>query len=213
MAVSKEFLAKAFSGNRIIFSEESDTAFYNDLGIANTLFFDGKDKLGAFHNAKNTGQQALVDRDYLTDEEMIMLRGTYPFLRVLPFYSIENLLYHPDNLQEYYFLVGKSFDKDAYIEALRTEKNQQLAYIAAGISKARDGYPFFKENEHATKFREFRGRTKAVIDLLHSQDFSTFFKVYPAKDYGKALTARQNLRKADLIKTKWFKERIIDAIG
>lgn len=213
LAVSKEFLAKAFSGNRIIFSEESDTAFYNDLGIANTLFFDGKDKLGAFHNAKNTGQQALVDRDYLTDEEIVTLRGTYPFLRVLPFYSIENLLYHPDNLQEYYFLVGKPFDKDAYIEALRTEKNQQLAYIAAGISKARDGYPFFKENEHATKFREFREGTKTVIDLLHSQDINTFFKVYPAKDYGKALTARQNLRKADLIKTKWFKERIIDAIG
>ena len=107
----------------------------------------------------------------------------------------------------------KNRTEQAYIEALRTEKNQQLAYIAAGISKARDGYLFFKENEHATKFREFREGTKTVIDLLHSQDFNTFFKVYPAKDYGKALTARQNLRKADLIKTKWFKERIIDAIG
>lgn len=213
LAVSKEFLAKAFGGNRIIFSEESDTAFYNDLGIDNTLFFDGKDKLGAFHHAKNTNLQALVDRDYLTDAEIVTLKATYPFLRVLPFYSIENLLFHPNNLEEYYSNLQKPFNMEDYINSIKKEKNEQLAYIAAGINKARDGYPFYKENEHSAKFKTFRDGTKGIIDMLYSDDFNTFFKVYPAKDYGKTLVERQNLRKTELIKTKWFKQQILDAIG
>lgn len=212
LAVSKEFLSKAFGGNRIIFSEESDTVFYNDLGIDNTLFFDGKDKLGAFHHAKNTGLQALVDRDYLADGEITMLKNTYPFLRVLPFYSIENLLYHPDNLEEFYSSAGKPFDKETYINAIREEKDAHLIYIAAGLTKARDGYPFFKEHEYASKLKAFRHGTKEIIDMLGSAEFNTFFKVYPAKDYGKTLAERQNLRKTALIKTHWFKRQILDAL-
>lgn len=213
LAVSKDFLSKAFAGNRIIFSEESDTALYNDLGIDNTLFFDGKDKLSAFHHAKNTGLQALIDRDYLTGDEIMTLKDTYPFLRVLPFYSIENLLYHPNNLAEYYANRKKAFDKQVYIEAITTDKNTQLPYITAGISKARDGYPFYKENPHAKKLKAFRNGTREVIDMLSSDDFNTFFSVYPAKDYSKALPERQNLRKTDLIKTDWFKHQVLEAIG
>ncbi|MCD8539148.1 MAG: AAA family ATPase, partial [Leadbetterella sp.] len=194
LAVSREFLAKVFDGSRIIFSEESDTAFYNDLGIKNVLFFDGKDKLGAFHHAKNTSREALVDRDYLTDEEISALKKTYPFLKILPFYSIENLLYHPDNLAEYYADIHKPFDKKAYTQAIEKEKNEQMMYMAAGIAKARDGYPFFKENEHADKLNVFRKNTNAVIDMLKSSAFDTFFKVFPAKDYGKTLPERQNIR-------------------
>ena len=56
-------------------------------------------------------------------------------------------------------------------------RNQQLAYIASGISKARDGYPFYKEHEYAQKCQVFRSGTKEIIDMLHSGDFNTFFKV------------------------------------
>lgn len=213
LAVGREFLAKAFKGNSIFFSEESDTAYYNDLGFDRILFFDGKDKIGAFHNARNTGQQAIVDRDYLSDDELKELKQVYPFLHILPYYSIENLMYHPDNLQEYNDALGAPFEKEIYIDRLIAEKNDRLPYISAGIARARDGYPFYKENENAKYYKSFKAGTDAIIDLLRSNDFETFYKVFPAKDYGKTAPERHNIPKSELMKTPWFKAQIAKAIG
>lgn len=213
LAVGKEFLAKAFTGNTIFFSEQSDTAYYNDLEFENILFFDGKDKLGAFQTAKNMGQKALVDRDYLSDDEIAALREAYPFLHILPYYSIENLMYHPDNLEEYYAAKSKPFNKEQYLNSIIAEKNEQLPYIAAGISKARDGYPFYKENPHSKQFKAFREGTTAIVNLLSSGDFEVFFKVFPAKDYGKNIDFRTNLNKKELTKTNWFRKQVEAAIA
>jgi hypothetical protein len=177
------------------------------------VFFDGKDKLGAFYKAKELNLKAIVDRDYLTDDEIALLKNTYPFLSVLPYYSIENLLYHPDNLKEYYGSIDKVFDREAYIEAVKKEKQTELAYISGGIAKARDGYPFFKENENARLLKSFRENYRSIIDLLSSNDFETFFKVLPAKDYGRAIVERQNINKRDLAGTNWFKQVILKTIS
>ena len=208
LAVSKEFIKKVFQGRTIMFAEQTDAPIYNDLGFENIFFFDGKDKLGAFHKAKDLNLKAIVDRDYLTDEEIKTLKDAYPFLSVLPYYSIENLLYHPDNLLEYYKSKDQAFDKATYIKALETEKIKELAYISGGIAKARDGYPFFKENEFAKIQQTFKGNYRGIIDLLSSSDFETFYKVFPAKDYGNSIPERQNINKRDLTKTNWFKQII-----
>ncbi len=213
IAVSKEFIEKIFRDRTIIFAEETDAPIYNDLGLDNIVFFDGKDKLGAFYKAKELNLKAIVDRDYLTDEEIALLKNTYPFLSVLPYYSIENLLYHPDNLMEYYGSIEKIFDRETYIEAVTKEKQSELAYISGGIAKARDGYPFFKENENAKLLKSFREDYRSIIDLLSSNDFETFYKVLPAKDYGRAIAERQNINKRDLAGTNWFKQAILKAIS
>ncbi|MEX8548041.1 MAG: hypothetical protein V5804_10615 [Mucilaginibacter sp.] len=44
--------------------------------------------------------------------------------------------------------------------------------------------------------------------MFDSTDFETFYKVFPAKDYGKQIPERQNLNKNDLAKTNWFKTQI-----
>jgi len=94
--VSKEFIDKIFQGRRIVFSENTDTPLYNDLSLDNTFFFTAIDKADVFHKSKNLRRYGLIDRDYLTDDEIKLIRQVYPEIKILPYYSIENLLYHPD---------------------------------------------------------------------------------------------------------------------
>lgn len=205
VAVTKAFIDQMVQGRRIIFSENQNTPVYNDLALRDTLFFVAMDKNDAFHKARNLHQEALLDRDYLTTEEVEQVRGVYPFIHLLPYYSIENLLYHPDNLAEHAAKHERAFDRDAYVAELTRVKNENRDYISAGIVQARSGYPFFKENEHHQRLRRFRDNSRAVIDMLRSDVFEEFYQVFPAKDHGGALAARQNLSKSELARTHWFK--------
>jgi AAA15 family ATPase/GTPase len=212
IAVSKAFIDQVVQGRKIIFSENTDTPFYNDLNIAKTLFFVAIDKIDVFHKSKNLKQSGLIDRDYLSNHEVAQLKKDYPNLFLLPYYSFENLLYHPDNLEEYYKGVNKPFDKQSYIKQIAGIKNNERDYLAAGIIQARGGYPFYKENENAKKLKAFKENYKEVIDLLRSDDFETFYKVFPAKDYGRDIPERMDLSVSNLAKTNWFKTQIENII-
>ncbi|MEP7318109.1 MAG: AAA family ATPase [Panacibacter sp.] len=208
LAVSKTFIDKVVQGRKIIFSENTDTPLYNDLGIENVFFFVANDKIDVFQKAKNHNHYGLIDRDYLSDKEIEEIKGTYPFLYILPYYSIENLLYQTLNLEEYYGKAGKTFNKEEYTQAITTIKNTDRDYLAAGIVQARGGYPFYKENERSKNLKAFKENYRDVIDLLRSDDFETFYKIFPAKDFGKDLSQRQNLSKIEIAKTTWFKLQI-----
>lgn len=208
LAVSKEFIDKIFQGRRIIFAENTDTPLYNDLSLDNTFFFRAIDKADVFHKSKNLNTHGLVDRDYLSDDEVKSIRQTYPYIRFVPYYSIENLLYHPENLVAHYSNKQINFNVEDYKIQLTREKNISLPYITAGIAQGRSGYPFFKENEHASKLKAFKENWKSIIEMLLSEDFETFYKVFPAKDYGKSLDARKNLNRKELAQTAWFKQKI-----
>ncbi|MCY7292880.1 MAG: hypothetical protein LH615_11940, partial [Ferruginibacter sp.] len=208
IAVSKTFIDQVVHGRKIIFSENSDTSFYNDLNIDKTLFFVAIDKIDVFHKAKNHKQLGLIDRDYLSNKEVEKLKLDYPYLFVLPYYSFENLLYHPNNLEEYYSKKEISFDKPNYIEQLTKIKNEERDYLVAKIIQARAGYPFYKENENSNKLKEFKENYKEVIELLRSDNLESFYTVFPAKDYGKEIPERQNLSVSGLVKTNWFKKQI-----
>ncbi|MCX6316460.1 MAG: AAA family ATPase [Bacteroidetes bacterium] len=208
IAVSKAFIDHVVQGRRIIFSENTDTPFYNDLNITNTLFFVATDKMDVFHKAKNHKQFGLIDRDYLSDSEVIEIKKVYQNLYILPYYSFENLIYHPDNLEEYYASCSRPFHKQNYIDQLTKIKNDERDYLAAGIIQARGGYPFYKENEKTKQLKQFKENYREVIDLLRSDDFETYFKVFPAKDYGKEIPERLGLSSQKLSQTKWFKQQI-----
>ena len=212
IAVSKEFLDDIFQGNQVVFSENTDTPLYNNLALQGTLFFKAQDKLSVFQQAKNLNKYGLIDRDYLSDEEVKELRRVYPWLKILPYYSIENLLYHPDNLTEYFATLSLPFDQQAYIQELTRVKNAARDSIIFGLSKARDGYPFFKENEYDKLRKGFQGNSSKILTLLKSDDFETFYSVFPAKDYGKTIPVRQNLNRTALAKTNWFSRQISDAL-
>jgi predicted ATPase len=212
IAVSKEFIDRAFQGKKIFFAEETDAPIYNNLGFENTFFFDGKDKLGVFQKSKNLNTKGIIDRDYLTDDEVVLLKKVYPFLSILPYYSIENLLYHPDNLEEYYQKKKLVFNKNAYIQAITYEKNANLTAISYGISKARDGYPFFKDGDTEKHLKKFKDN-KDILKLLDSDEFEQFYKIFPAKEYGTTISFRQNIPKKELERTNWFRNKIEEVIS
>ena len=200
---------KIFQDKRIVFSENTDTPLYNDLSLDNTFFFTAIDKADVFHKSKNLKTKGLIDRDYLTDDEIKLIQQLYPEIKILPYYSIENLLYHPNNLAEYYAVNNNmEFNIDEYKAILANEKDADRDYIAGGVLQARSGYPFFKENEHDAKRKTFKDNWRAIVEMLRSRDFETFYKVFPAKDYGKSPEARKNLNRKELAKTKWFKAQI-----
>ncbi len=208
IAVGKAFIDKIVQGRKIVFSENTDTPLYNNLNIENVLFFVANDKTDVFHKAKNHNHYGIIDRDYLSDSEIEDIKSAYPFLSILPYYSIENMLYHPDNLEEYCSLNNTFFNVEEYKNAVTSIKNKGLVYLATGILQARGGYPYYKENENAKNLKKFKENYKGVVDLLQSNDFGTFYKVFPAKDFGTTIQERQNLSKVELAKTTWFKVQI-----
>ena len=213
IAVSKEFLSKVFEGKRIIFSENTDTAKYNNLNLGNTVFFVGKDKSDVFYKSKNSSlYNGLIDRDYLTDRERNDLLLIYSNLFILNYYSIENYFYHPDNLEDYYKNTTKEFVKKDYLNALHREKEAIKSQILIRFPRARDGYPFYREKENDKKLQSFRFNDQQVLQMIESDDFETFYKVFPAKDYGKQIPERQNLNPTELAKTSWFKSRITEVL-
>jgi len=168
-----------------------------------------------FHKSKNNPvYSGLIDRDYLTDQERKDLLEKYSNLYILDYYSVENYLYHPDNLESYFESNGVPFYKSDYITSIENEKRRIRDKILLGVARARDGYPFYRENESANKLRIFKSgeQNSAIVELFDSTDFEIFYKVFPAKDYGAEIPQRQNLNKIQLAKTEWFKYKIENII-
>ncbi len=218
LAVGKEFIDKIFQDKTVVFAENKDTQYYNDLSFRNTFFFIANDKLDVFLKSKNYKNPmnkifGLVDRDYLLDSEILELKTIYPNIKILPYYSIENLFYHPDNILEHWAKSNIVFDIDEYKKEIIQERDKRKSEIILGIVQARNGYPFYKENENAVKLKQFRNSSKSIVEMLESDDFETFYSIFPAKDFGREIQGRQNLKKTDLAKTNWFRKNIEIALS
>lgn len=208
VAVSKEVLSKMLTGKKIIFAENKDAFYYNNLNIDNIIFLSANDKRDVFYKSKSLSYFGLIDRDFLTDEEVVQIKGTYNQLYLLNYYSIENYLYHPDNLEEYYRSINQPFDKDVYTNKLTECRNQHKSEIIYGINNARSGYPFYKENEYDNQRKEFVAGGRKIIELIESDDFETFYKVLPMKELCKDLPERQHINKSQLAQTNWVRTKI-----
>jgi hypothetical protein len=209
IAVSKEFLANIFEGKTLVFSENTDTSLYNNLKIKDTIFLVGKNKADVFHKTKNNlNYNGLIDRDYLTDEERNSVLNAYKKLYILDYYSIENYLYHPDNLEEHYSSKGDEFSKANYVASIKKERKLTRDKILLGILRARESYSFFREE----KPKVVRSEEELILQMFDNDDFETFYKVFPAKVYGAEIKERQNINQADLAKTQWFKGKIEEVL-
>lgn len=200
VAVPKEYLGALFAGKRLIYCEGNDVSYFNSVGLKDTIFANGGNKFQIFARARDAQIAALMDRDYLTLEEIAECRTRLPLLRILPLYSIENFLFHPDNLAE---VLGDNFDREAYIAALRAQKNLVYDHLNFGIGKARDGYPQARDLTKEERLK-FEGRGREVSRLLRSDSFDDFYPLFPMKDCAKQVPQRQNLSRQKLAHTQWF---------
>lgn len=220
IAVGKEFLPALFQQMDIYFVENKDRDYYASIGIANTVFVSDNNRNNVYHKIRTSNFKGIVDRDFLSDDDVLKITLRYSNLKVLKYYSIENYMYHPDNLEEYFRAKEAAFNKVAYIEQLTEAKEKAKATIALSISLARTGYPYFGEPEFNGKpvqarfknSQENLNQSAMVGEYLNSNDVEVYLKALPMKTYCTQLPQRQNISKSDLAKTSWFKARILEIL-
>lgn len=221
IAVGKDFLPALFQHLDVYFVENNDRDYYATIGIPNAVFIKEHNRNSVYHKARTMPIYGIVDRDYLSDSDINEIKKEYVNLYVLDFYSIENYIYHPDNLAAYHQQKGDSFDKKQYIEDLTEAKNEIKNKLILEIALTRTGYPYFGEPQFNNTPLQNRFKNKkenyeqvAMIQAyLESDDFALFYKALPMKTYCKHLPQRQNISKTELVKTAWFKETITQLLS
>ncbi|MDX2246635.1 MAG: AAA family ATPase [Bacteroidia bacterium] len=221
IAVGKEFLPSLFKHLTVCFVENKDRQYYANTGINETVFVSANNRNDVYHKVRTTSYKGIVDRDFLSDEDIILIRQHYPNLYVLAYYSIENYLYHPDNLDSYYQNINKPFDKKEYISLLTEAKNKEKDTFIPNLTMDRTSYPFFGESEYNSNPLQNRFRNKqenkdqaaSILGYVNSNDFEVFYKSLPMKNYCTQLPQRQNIAKSDLARTDWFREKIAQILN
>ncbi|MEO5712922.1 MAG: hypothetical protein ABIT37_05480, partial [Luteolibacter sp.] len=189
----------------IIICEGKDHALYNAAcDDASRLFIPpgGSDNAaGVFAMARsNPGYLALRDRDFLMDTEIQAIKAELPNYRILPFYSIENLLYHPDNIAS---LEIPGFEPEGW---------------KADILRWKEANPLLELKYERGKIQELRtvptlrGAHEAdpasIRQAYASPDFATCYRVIPMKRVPLDFLSSFNLTKDRLAKAPWFKSKI-----
>ncbi len=215
IAVGKDILPSLFNGMNLYFVENKDRDYYSLLDIPKTIFISENNRNSVYHKVKsNDGFFGIVDRDFLSDSDIVEIKKEYVNLVVLDYYCIENYLYHPDNLAEYFNRA--SFDIQNYINEIIFEKNNYKDSIVSSLALKRTEYPYFGEpkfNDHANQSR-FKNKkenfvqSELIAQNLSSDVFIDFYKHFSMKTYCTQLKYRQNISKTDLAKTKWFSSKI-----
>ncbi|MDQ3108357.1 MAG: AAA family ATPase [Bacteroidota bacterium] len=208
IAVPKDSLKQLLTGKQLFFAENKDTRYYNGLNISNTIFIDASNKNDVFFKVRSGQYSGIIDRDYLLDDERALIIDTYPGLKILEFYSIENYLYHPDNLEQYFKQENGEYNKANYVSGLIKSKNEDLIALVFRLQNSRSSYPFFKESGHENKRKQFDKGGEDIAKMLESNNLTDFYPYFPMKDYGTTLPERQNLDKLKLSRTNWFKSEI-----
>ncbi len=218
IAIGKEFLPSLFEGKDICFVENKDKEFFASLAFPQMVFVSATNRNDVFHKIKGSNEyKGIVDRDFLSDDDLVKIRKHYPQLYVLGYYCVENYLYHPDNLVEYYRDNGSKFDKLTYINHIIEYKNKEFDQLVVKIVSVRCGYPFFKEPKYNGNSLQDRFKNKGdneqqaveISNCLKSNVFEEFYKVYSMK--GKNYNV--NIPKRELSKTNWFKNCISSILG
>ena len=216
IAVGKEFLPALFKHMNVYFVENKDREYYAGIGVDNTVFVSGNDRNNVYHKVRTTEHKGIVDRDFLSDDDIVQIEQNYPSLHVLRYYSIENYMFHPDNLEEYYNRIERLYNKAKYISQLTEAKNLEKDTFIPSISLKRTEYPYFGEPEYNGNPLQNRFKNKKenaeqsamVGSLLNSDEFESYYKSLPMKSYCTQLPQRQNIPKTELTKTNWFRTQI-----
>ena len=216
IAVGKDFLSSLFTDMDIYFVENKDKEYYATLRLNKTIIVSENNRNNVYHKVRTTNYYGIVDRDFLSDDDIHKIGEKYKHLYILEYYSIENYLYHPENLNEYYASIHKDFDKNVYINHITIEKNKIKGRIIPSLALTRTEYPYFGEPEFNATSLQNRFKNKLenaeqsteIANYLNDDDFDIFYKALPMKSYCTQLPQRHNISKNDLAKTTWFKNKI-----
>jgi AAA15 family ATPase/GTPase len=202
IAVPKDTIRNILKGYKLVTVENQNDQYYNSaLGEKGFLFLPASNNREVFMTVKGDAKMmGLRDRDYLKAAEIDVIRKKFPNLKILHYYTFENYIYHPDNIQE---LEWDGFSRADYISDIIRQKHQRLISIVDEIGTSRQTYVEFKEG---IKIDEDR---KEITDALQSDDLETFYPYFNMKKhYSKVYVQKFAYQIKDLVQTDWFKKQI-----
>ena len=206
LAIPKATITNILKNYKLVVVENKNDEYFNAaLGELGYLFLPANNNREVFLTIKNDKDKlGLRDRDYLRDDELSQIINDFPNLKILPFYTFENLIYHPDNIDE---LKIEGFIKENYIEEIVKQKNEKLLEIIGEIGTSRSHYIEFKDGIKNDE------NIKPIIDSLKSDNLFDFYKFFNMKKhFNRTYLSQINIRPLDLAKTKWFEKIIIETL-
>ncbi len=204
LQLTTDVIKGRLSEEKMIFCENMNESLLKEANIPNIVFCAEKDSASVFFQVRTRPQFfGLRDRDFLLDIEIEKIRKTYPNYFILEYYCFENYLYHPENIAE---LKLVDFDKKIYIQDIISQKNNKKMEIVSVFKKSRDNYQEFKIERENLKSKNDENE---IIKYLESDDIEVFMKSFSVKTYfKKTLLEKYNLNPIELVKTKWFQEKM-----
>ena len=207
IAVPRESLPRLFAHRTIIVCEGKDHAFYNAACDDATRLFippggsDNAQSVLAMARS-NPGYLALRDRDFLMENEIAAIRAELPNYRVLPYYSIENLLYHPENIAS---LEIPGFDPEQWMSEIRKWRDshplREIKFERGKIQELRTVQTLQKAKAHDSD-------ATAIYDAFASADFEVFYSVFPQKKMTPDYLGQFKFTKDGLARAPWFKAKV-----
>lgn len=198
IAVPKDMLSEIFKDKLLTFCENEDVTVYNSIGLPKKLFLPAKDKNDVYFSTKNNPKSfGLMDKDFLTPQEIELIRQKVSNLYVLNYYSIESYLYHPENLAE----VIENFDIESYKNDLKQQKQSLYEKVIYGLKQARDSYKVLSLEKIKVNNAE-----ENIFASLKSDNFEEY---YPYLDMKKTFKhGDYNISKIRLAQSDWIKKSI-----
>jgi hypothetical protein len=116
----------------------------------------------------------------------------------LPFYSIENLLFHPDNIAS---LNLPGFDPAAWRDAIRSARDERPL---REIKYARERISELRLVEDFQRARSQEADPKEIYDAYESPDFDIFYTVLPMKELPRTYLEPFNISTGELARAPWM---------
>lgn len=207
IALPKSQIASILKGYKLVAVENKNDVQLNEaLGQEGYIFLPANNNREVFLTIKGDKDKlGLRDRDYLKDSEIAAITKAFPNFKILPLYTFENYLYHPDNLME---LALDGYDRDEYINEISRQKQEKLIAIVSGIGIARTHYVEFKEGIQND------GKIEEITDSLQSKDFNVFYTFFNMKEYfNKVYLNKFEYTISQLAQTNWFKSKMKEVLS
>ena len=203
IAVPRDSALKVFPNQKLVLCENADASIYNAVGLTGHLFVAERDKNSvSIKTRANREFLGLMDRDFLGSNEIAEIRRLWPNLLVLEYYSLENYLYHPDNLNE---ISRPDFNVVEYRrligEAMRSSRDLMLVRLEGN----RNSYEVIKTFSRAMK----ASAVEEISAATASGDFETFYPFLDMKhNRPGSYLGPFNFHPTELAKTSWFRDSI-----
>ncbi len=203
IAVPKDSLGRLFANRKMVVCEGDDQKLYNAaLDDSELLFIPARNAYSVFQMVTaDPSLWGLRDRDFLLQKEVEKLQQAYPRLRILPCYSIESWLYHPQNIAS---LALAGYNADAWKEEIVARRPEahtlEVKHARSHIAELRH-HPL-----------DSMRSSEVIVDEIYtayaSADFDTMYKVLPMKNFPKDYLAPFQLTPSALARAPWFKEQL-----